>query len=115
MLGVLVGCADVYAVKSGDDGWLDVIRFLVGAVGGCFVGIALRRADDEVTARVAPSEAQRLAGIAQRFAPIGGVAIAIVVIAAGGFGGSASIWLSGAFAGMLVTVGLLYPLPKFRR
>jgi hypothetical protein len=95
---VLVVGAVLHAVKSGDGGWLDVIRFLVGAVGGCLIGIALRR----------------LADIARRLAPIGGVCVAIVVIAAGGFRASASIWLSGAFAGMLVTVGLLYPLPQFR-
>jgi hypothetical protein len=111
---VLVVGGVLYAAKSGDDGWLDVIRFVVGAVGGCFIGIALRRLDDGLTARVAPTEAQRLAVLARRLAPIVGVAVAIIVIAAGGFPASASIWLSGAFAGMLVTVGVLYPLPRFR-
>ena len=49
-----------------------------------------------------------------RSAPIVGVSVTIVVTAAGGFSGSASVWLSGALAGMLVTVGFLYPLPRFR-
>ena len=114
VLCVLVVGAVMYAVKSGEDGWLDLIRFGVGAVAGCFVGIGLRRLDDGLTTRVAPTEAERLADIARRLAPIVGVAFAVIVVGAGGFPGSASIWLSGAFAGMLVTVGLLYPLPQFR-
>ena len=115
MLGVLVVGAVGYAVKSGDDGWLDVIRFGLGAVVGCLIGVGLRRLDDGLTARVAPTDAERLAEIARRLAPVVGVAVAIVVVAAGGFPRSASIWLSCAFAGMLVAVGLLYPLPQFRR
>ncbi len=88
---------------------------VVGAVGGCLIGVALGRLDDGPTARVAPTEAERLADSARRLAPVVGVAVAIIVVAAGGFTGSASIWLSGAFAGMLVAVGMRYRLPQFRR
>jgi hypothetical protein len=38
-LCVLVGGAVLYAVTSGEDGWRDVIRFGVSALGGCLVGI----------------------------------------------------------------------------
>ena len=95
---VLVFGAVLYAATSGEDGWVDAIRFAAGAVGGCLAGVAMRRLDEN----------------AVRIGPIAGVTIAIVVTAAAGFADSASIWLAGALAGMLITVGFLYPLPRFR-
>ena len=98
LLGVLVLGAVLYAATSGEDGWVDAIRFGAGAVVGCLAGVAMRRLD----------------GNAVRAGPIVAVTIAIVVIAAAGLFDSASIWFAGALAGMLVTVGFLYPLPRFR-
>ena len=98
LLLVLVLGAVVYAVTSSEDGWLDVIRFAAGAVGGCFAGVAMRRLDDS----------------APRIGPIVVIIVAIIVAVAGDYFDSASIWLAGALAGMLVTVGFLYPLPRFR-
>ena len=98
LLVVLVLGAVLYAATSGQDGWFDAIRFAAGALGGCLAGVTMRRLDEN----------------AVRAGPIVAVAIAIVVIAAAGLCHSASIWLSCALAGMLVTVGFLYPLPRFR-
>jgi hypothetical protein len=46
--------------------------------------------------------------------PVLGVAVGVLVAVAGGLPDSAAVWLAGAFAGMLLTVGLRYPLPGVR-
>ena len=111
LLVVLTFGAAAWAWYRSDDVGTDVFRFIGGVAAGLVLAVAIRSADGVLARHHDFATRSRLSAASVVVGPALGVLAAAVLARSGALGDSDDVLLAGGFAGLLLGVGVLYPIP----
>jgi hypothetical protein len=109
-LALLVIAAAAWAWHRRDDGGADVLRFVAGVGAGSMLAAAIRSADGVLARHWEVGQRSRVSAAGAAAGPVIGVLAAAVLARSGALEGHGDVLLAGGFAGVLLGVGVLYPI-----
>jgi hypothetical protein len=110
VLALLILAAGAWAWREADNVGGDVVRFALGIGAGLALAGAIRSADGVLSARADVRRRDTWARVAGTVGAVAGVLVAATLETAGALGDNIGILLAGGFVGLLLGVGVLYPI-----